>query len=71
MSNMSNNEPDLSTVLGEQTKISRSAADKSKGMTMDELGSAVQLAMRLGIPGDAKVKIQVGFKGQLQRIDLG
>lgn len=44
-------------------------ADK-KGMTLDELASWIQDAMRLGIPGDARPTATVKIGGRIKRIEV-
>lgn len=45
------------------------ASDK-RGMTLDELASWVQEAMRLGIPGDARPTAVVKIGGKIKRIEV-
>jgi hypothetical protein len=55
---------------GASTDVTVRAKDKKVGMTLDEVAVAVQLAMRLNVPGNSRVKVSVGFGGQVQQIVL-
>lgn len=46
------------------------AADKKAGMTLDEVARFVQAAMRQGMPGSAKVSCLVGFRAQVQELQV-
>ncbi|WP_453974545.1 hypothetical protein [Brevibacterium pityocampae] len=37
-------------------------------MTLDELAAFVQQAMRLDVPGDSPVVVNIGFRSQIQKI---
>lgn len=47
------------------------AANSKAGITLDELGLIVQSAHRLGIDGDAAVRVSIGWRQQIQRITIG
>ena len=50
--------------------VSIRAVDKKAGMTLDELAGFVQMAMRQGLPGDSKVSCWVGWRSQIQRLEV-
>ena len=50
--------------------VSQDAEDKKAGMTLDEVGRFVQHAMRMGMAGDAKVVVRIGFSSQIQRLEI-
>lgn len=50
--------------------LKNSAAEKKKGMTLDELASFVQEAMRQNLPGDAYPKVTVGWKMQIETLTI-
>lgn len=53
------------------TSVKREATNKKEGMTLDELASFVQQAMKLDIPGDSTVKVVNGFRQQIQTLEVG
>lgn len=48
--------------------ITRDAADKKAGLTLDELGAFVQACHRLGHPGDTPIRAAVGWQAQMTSI---
>ena len=44
------------------------ADDRKLGMTLDELAAFVQAAMRLGLPGDARITVSIGWSQQVESI---
>lgn len=58
--------PTRSTNVG----LSATADDRKAGMTLDELGSLVTKAHRLGVPGDSPIYGGLGWRGQVQAIHV-
>lgn len=50
--------------------LSASAADRKAGMTLDELGSLVTKAHRLGTPGDSPVYGDLGWGQQVRTLHV-
>jgi hypothetical protein len=46
------------------------ARDKKQGMTLEELASFVQQALRMDVPGDTPVKVTNGFRQQIQKLEV-
>jgi hypothetical protein len=46
----------------------RMAEDPKEGMTLDELAAFVQLALRMELPGNTRIKAKLGWKQQLQAV---
>lgn len=46
----------------------RVAEDPAEGMTLDELAAFVQLAMRMELPGETRLRAKLGWRQQLQSI---
>lgn len=44
------------------------AADQKAGMTLDELGSFVQRALKAGVPGDRPVTVDMSWRSRLQKV---
>lgn len=44
------------------------ADDRKLGMTLDELAAFVQATTRLGLPGDARITVSIGWSGQIESI---
>lgn len=49
-------------------QVAAGADDPKTGMTLDELAAFVQQAMRLDVPGDSPVVVNIGFRSQIQKI---
>jgi hypothetical protein len=47
------------------------AEHRKIGMTLDELGRFVQQAHRLGFDGTARVRADIGWRQQIQKIKIG
>lgn len=54
----------------EKITVQAEALDRREGMTLDELGSFVQTAMRREVPGTARVRVRVGFRAQAQSVEV-
>lgn len=52
------------------TTIAHRAPDKKAGMTFADLRLFVQDCMHADIPDDTKVEAYVGFRAQIQRIEV-
>lgn len=50
--------------------LSGTAQDGKTGMTLDELGSLVTKAHRLGTPGDSPVSADVGWSQQVKALHV-
>ncbi|WP_435199532.1 hypothetical protein [Janibacter sp. GS2] len=50
--------------------LSGTASDRKQGMTLDELGSLVTKAHRLGTPGDSPIFADVGWSQQVRSINV-
>lgn len=44
------------------------ANDKKAGMTLSEVSAFVFDALQVGLPGDTKVEVSIGFRSQIQEI---
>ena len=44
------------------------ADDRKLGMTLNELEAFVQASMRLGLPGDARITVTIGWSGQVESV---
>ena len=58
--------PTRSTNVG----LSATADDRKAGMTLDELGSLVTKAHRLGVPGDSPVYADLGWSQQVRTLHV-
>lgn len=45
------------------------AGDRALGMTLDELSAAAELMLNSGVPGEARLRVTVGFGGQLRSLE--
>lgn len=54
---------------GEWSHVLVRARDQRAGMTVDELSSFVELLGTVGVPGSSRLKVLVGFGGQLRAIE--
>lgn len=50
--------------------LSGTAADRKSGMTLDELGSLVTKAHRLGTPGDSPIYADLGWGQQVRALHV-
>ena len=44
------------------------ADDRKIGITLDELAAFVQASTQLGLPGDARITVDIGWSGQVESI---
>ncbi|WP_114202338.1 hypothetical protein [Janibacter anophelis] len=50
--------------------VSKTAADRKTGMTLDELGSLVTKAVRAGVPGDSPIHADLGWSQQVRALHV-
>jgi hypothetical protein len=50
--------------------VTSKAADQKNGMTLRELGAFVQECLRQDIDSEVKVRVQVGFRAQIQKVSV-
>jgi hypothetical protein len=53
-----------------KTLVGYTARDKRVGLTLSELATVVQVAMRADADPDALVRVQVGLRGQVKEISV-
>lgn len=56
--------------MSTRSAITTTAADKKAGLTLAELGQAVQEAHRADLAGNAKVTVRIGWSSQIQSITI-
>ena len=49
--------------------VQADAADPKTGMTLDELATYVQEALRAEVPGDARIHVRVNMRGGIKRVE--
>lgn len=53
-----------------ERKITNLAPDKKVGMTLGDVVLFVQDCLRADVPPDTRVEARVGFRAQIQRLDV-
>lgn len=49
--------------------VAADAADPKTGMTLDELATYVQEALRAEVPGEARIHVRVNMRGGIKRLE--